>query len=651
MSATQTAKNQEKHIEELRILYDNGSTLFDGYRYVIPLYQRAFAWGDNEIGQLIEDINDCKTDVLHYYLGSLVVSKKPTGELEVIDGQQRLTALYLLLNFLKVSLPKDSLTYECRSNSNFTLQHLSELLDEKKTELRVSDSEKIENSLINGSQCISSKKIDIDSFVKKLKKVRIYRIKVPENTDLNRYFEIMNVRGEQLEQHDILKADLMSELKTTQEQSRFAIIWDACSDMSGYVQMHFDVKDRELLFSYDWNSVPKCETLSDINTHKEKLLNLSMINILKSNKSKIEAMDDEYIDESDNRIRFKSIMGFSHFLLHVLRVFIETENFDNSDSLVGKQLDDKKLLHEFRSVKANATICGKPFDKTLFARKFVFCLLKCRFLFDKYIIKREYKHNAREEDNSDDDGAWSLKELIVSQGRKPYYAITRLKKYIKNTTVEVKAEENLMIQSCLRVSFLSQKVAHWVTTLLKWLYTEANYEDMTGFNEITENIAKEQVKEFLNERNFRRGVETPHIVFNYLDYLLWTKRNESEYEKVDFANFVFEFRNSVEHWYPQNPSDQSFAKWHESDELGKQVDRFGNLCLIQRNINSKFSNLSPHSKYDTYKKSIEKGSLKLRLMSNRTKDDSKWKNTVCEEHEKEMLDLLRKACSSASIPN
>ena len=36
---------------------------------------------------------------------------------------------------------------------------------------------------------------------------------MPENTDLNRYFEIMNTRGEQLEQHDILKATLMSYLK------------------------------------------------------------------------------------------------------------------------------------------------------------------------------------------------------------------------------------------------------------------------------------------------------------------------------------------------------------------------------------------------------------------------------------------------------
>ena len=65
---------------------------------------------------------------------------------------------------------------------------------------------------------------------------------VPENTDLNRYFEIMNTRGEQLEQHDILKATLMRYLPDDSEKSTFAKIWDACSDMTGYVQMHF-IKD------------------------------------------------------------------------------------------------------------------------------------------------------------------------------------------------------------------------------------------------------------------------------------------------------------------------------------------------------------------------------------------------------------------------
>ncbi len=131
------------------------------------------------------------------------------------------------------------------------------------------------------------------------------------------------------------------------------------------------------------------------------------------------------------------------------------------------------------------------------------------------------------------------------------------------------------------------------------------------------------------------GVNTPHIVFNYLDYLLWKKN-----QKVDFT---FEFRNSVEHWYPRNPSGESFEKWEESE--GSSVDRFGNLCLVPSHINSKFSNMDPVSKKNTYKEMIQKGSLKLRLMSSLTTDSKEWKDTRCREHENAMIDdILRRNC-------
>ncbi len=54
-------------IQELRIL--DKETLFDTEaHYVIPRYQRAYAWEDKEIVQLIDDINDSTGD---YYIGSL----------------------------------------------------------------------------------------------------------------------------------------------------------------------------------------------------------------------------------------------------------------------------------------------------------------------------------------------------------------------------------------------------------------------------------------------------------------------------------------------------------------------------------------------------------------------------------------------------
>ena len=57
MSEKQT-NQQPRIVPELSILDDYNKTLFEKDNYIIPLYQRAFAWGDNEINQLIDDIND-----------------------------------------------------------------------------------------------------------------------------------------------------------------------------------------------------------------------------------------------------------------------------------------------------------------------------------------------------------------------------------------------------------------------------------------------------------------------------------------------------------------------------------------------------------------------------------------------------------------
>lgn len=627
----------ENKILPLSVLDDSDKTIFHKDKYIIPLYQRAFAWSDNEIGQLIDDINDFSAD--YYYLGSLIVNLNKDGKYEVIDGQQRLTALFLLLDYVgDYNWGKDQLSYECRERSNFTLNCLAELTNDS-ADSYFANIEKIEESLIAARKIIDDKfrtdNIKKDMFIANLKKVILYRIEVPPHTDLNRYFEIMNVRGEQLEQHDILKAQLMEPLDE-QERNAFSTVWDACRDMTGYVQMHFHKTYREDLFGGNWDhlALDRYDTL--YNKEDLNISSCSVLDIINDNKLPT-PVDGIY--ENGARVRFNSIIGFTHFLMHVLKVFAYNE-LDKDSCSIPDLLDDKKLLETFGLVFKDGKRLGKKIDKKDFALSFVKCLLKCRFLFDMYIIKREYK-------NEDENGEWSLKELKVSGAKslkKPYYKDTCLGEHNEwEKTYSPRTRINLMLQSCFRVSYTSPKIMHWITQLLIWLYNDDNRQKLSQFQYITENEAKENIIRFLqNEENFRQGVNTPHIVFNYLDYLLWMQRDNDKYKQLDFSQFSFEFRNSVEHWYPQHPSEQSFSSWND-------VDRFGNLCITQRNINSKFSNLSPASKKNTYGQMIGKGSLKLRVMSELTKVDAEWKDEICALHEKEMLNLLRSDCDMPII--
>lgn len=74
--------------------------LFTGQdRYLIPSYQRPYSWGEDECKQLWDDIIDAFNNQTDYFMGHMIVAKSNGGddELEVIDGQQRLTTLSLLL--------------------------------------------------------------------------------------------------------------------------------------------------------------------------------------------------------------------------------------------------------------------------------------------------------------------------------------------------------------------------------------------------------------------------------------------------------------------------------------------------------------------------------------------------------------------------
>lgn len=70
-----------------------------GRRFVIPEYQRPYRWGKDECETLWEDILSVFGDgenIEEYFLGSIVAYKNEKNELEIIDGQQRITTLTLL---------------------------------------------------------------------------------------------------------------------------------------------------------------------------------------------------------------------------------------------------------------------------------------------------------------------------------------------------------------------------------------------------------------------------------------------------------------------------------------------------------------------------------------------------------------------------
>jgi len=104
--------------------------------FYVPSYQRGYRWDDSQVNALLNDIfeNGDKP----YCLQPIVVRRDYQGRYELIDGQQRLTTLYIIYKFMKTIFPvvdvKYTLVYETRSeNSDF----FNDMGNEEKAETNI----------------------------------------------------------------------------------------------------------------------------------------------------------------------------------------------------------------------------------------------------------------------------------------------------------------------------------------------------------------------------------------------------------------------------------------------------------------------------------------------------------------------------------
>ncbi|MCV6630346.1 MAG: DUF262 domain-containing protein [Flavobacteriaceae bacterium] len=108
------AELQQKSVEDLRNL-----------QFYIPSYQRAYRWTETQIEELLKDIHQFDDSSDEWYCLQAVVVQKKGDKYELIDGQQRLTSIYILLQYLGETKPY-TLEYDTRENTNTYLNAISE---------------------------------------------------------------------------------------------------------------------------------------------------------------------------------------------------------------------------------------------------------------------------------------------------------------------------------------------------------------------------------------------------------------------------------------------------------------------------------------------------------------------------------------------
>lgn len=646
--------------------------LLSNDKYLIPIYQRNYDWGEKETLQLIQDIADFASinPNKKYYIGSLVVFiQKKAGQecFEIIDGQQRLTTLNILMNVLKnvdeVSSQFDwfatgRLTYDHRPESDEALNLLYDgRLSEQSSANSIVDVYKIIKK--NIKNILTEKNIEIKDFVKYLlSNVIIMRIPVPRDTDLNHYFEIMNSRGEQLEKHEVLKASLMNHLDKGCH-ILFDEIWEACSFLNSYVQMNFKPNVRSIIFSNDWSTLQ-----FGINDFDELNKKISLIDEKNNNddtengylsRSISQLFDDaasnkkyplpDSDDNDEGKDRFGSVINFPNFLLHVLKVMYHSDCEYNQGVDDNIRLDDKRLVSIFDMTLNNCQ------DKASFVKRFIMALLIIRSLFDRYVIKRE-NYNGKE--------CWSLKDIKKYDHSKINYVCT----FNNSTEDETEISKDIkMLEAMFHVSAPTQIYKHWLNAVLFFVYCKGINITPEALREYLYSLAcaymhdrylckKSQQIDFediiykykgqytnKNENLYWKAIDNgcnvENFVFNFYDYVIWKSDNGKKYNKFEFT-----YRTSVEHFYPQTPM-VGYPKL--TDETG--LNDFGNLCLISRGMNSKFSNNMPIAKLKNFGNEAmsQELSIKLNEMMGIAAKTGEWCTKEIKEFEQKCKETISRA--------
>ncbi|KQP21829.1 hypothetical protein ASF27_14730 [Methylobacterium sp. Leaf102] len=230
------------------------------FEFVIPSYQRPYAWGTDQTSELFDDLRDFHQTESEegYFLGSIVLIKSEgVPHSEVIDGQQRLTTLTILLAALACAhgggnkdelksyileagkkmegiQAKPRLSLRDRDRAFFE-KYIQNLNLEKLAEL---DSFSLENESqrnIKANAAHLQSRIaehfgtpqDVEEFVKfLLTRCFLVAVSTPTQASAFRVFSVMNSRGLDLQPTDIIKADIIGKISGKAEKDKYNSKWE-----------------------------------------------------------------------------------------------------------------------------------------------------------------------------------------------------------------------------------------------------------------------------------------------------------------------------------------------------------------------------------------------------------------------------------------
>lgn len=216
-----------------------------GRHFVVPVFQRTYVWKKEQVQQLINDIENLIDNSDCHFVGSIIYVSDTRGnyqECMIIDGQQRLTTIFLILNQLKKIYIKlgDSRGFDRIENRYLNNEYapdgfrlkLKPLVDAELIYKKIINDEfimpeerksliYINNNYIEDyltKNILIEKMFSVDDFFNALRKLEIVYIQLDESDNAQKIFESINSAGVKLEPSDLIRNYiLMGENNNSQE--------------------------------------------------------------------------------------------------------------------------------------------------------------------------------------------------------------------------------------------------------------------------------------------------------------------------------------------------------------------------------------------------------------------------------------------------
>ena len=269
------------------------SLLGPDFFFNIPVYQRPFSWTKDHFDQLFEDISNAMTNALdQYFLGSTVLQQVEKNTYDLVDGQQRLTAISILLAVIRDITSNEDLRKKIQSylyqeedkwkeipekmritpweelkslfkEYIYKIGGTEQFLSDFGTKIKYADQEDSRYHMYEAISIFREKVNnypDIEGFVKYLLN-RVYKVYIMTNTQTSafRLFNVLNSRGLPLEPCDLLKSENLGVIQDAATREKYAKIWRSIEEDIGREELSnvitfvrtIEVKEKARLGIYE----------------------------------------------------------------------------------------------------------------------------------------------------------------------------------------------------------------------------------------------------------------------------------------------------------------------------------------------------------------------------------------------------------------